>query len=108
MASITINNQTFSGNNISISGSKITIDGKDVTPDQKQISIVIEGDVHQVSADVCDKLTVNGNSGAVSTMSGDIDIKGNVTGNVKTMSGDVECGNISGDVTTMSGNVKKR
>ena len=30
----------------------------------------------------------------------------NITGNVKTVSGDVKCGDIGGDVNTISGDVK--
>lgn len=39
-------------------------------------------------------------------MSGDVDVYGNVSGSVKTMSGDVDCGNIGGSVSSMSGEIK--
>ena len=41
-------------------------------------------------------------------MSGDVEIHGDVNGDVKTMSGDVDCGNVAGDVSSMSGDIKRR
>ena len=39
-------------------------------------------------------------------MSGDVDVDGNVSGDIQTMSGDVDCGDVSGNIKTMSGDVK--
>ena len=44
----------------------------------------------------------------IKTMSGDVEIHGDVNGDVKTMSGDVDCGNVAGDVSSMSGDIKRR
>ena len=44
--------------------------------------------------------------GKIKTMSGDVDVDGNVSGDIQTMSGDVDCGDVSGNIKTMSGGVK--
>lgn len=105
---ININGRSFFGKNISINNNKIIIDGKDVTPDSKEISITVEGNIEKLSVDVCNELTVTGDVGKINTMSGDVDISGNVTGNIETMSGDVHCGNVGGNIKTMSGNVRTK
>jgi len=103
-----INNMSYSGNNIVISKGKVIIDGVDVTPDSKKINIVVDGNIDKLNVDTCDTLQITGDVDTVSTMSGDVDITGNVTGSVKTMSGDVKCENIGGGVSTMSGDIKYR
>jgi hypothetical protein len=105
---ITVNGVTFSGNNISISKGKVIIDGNDVTPDAKNIDIKIDGNISELKVDACDSLVVNGNCGSVATMSGDVDIDGDVTGNISTMSGDVKCGTVGGSISTMSGDIKNK
>ena len=40
-------------------------------------------------------------------MSGDVIVIGNVSGNVKTMSGDVRCEKVDGDIETLSGDIFK-
>lgn len=107
MGSIRINGINYTGDNISIRGNKVVINGVDVTPDAKQISIVVDGDVTELKVDNCEDLRIVGNVGRVKTMSGDVDIEGNVTGDVETMSGDVRCLSVGGNVKTMSGKVKK-
>lgn len=102
---MSINGMSLSGSSISISNGKVIVDGRDVTPDSKNISIVVDGNIDKIDADVVESILVKGDAGSVKTMSGDVDIAGNVDGNVKTMSGDVECGKISGKVNTMSGDV---
>lgn len=57
---------------------------------------------------MCDNVSLNGEAKSIKTQSGDVNIAGDVIGNVKTMSGDVKCENVSGDVSTMSGDIKKR
>ncbi len=109
MGTITINGKTFTGNSISVSGDKIIIDGSDVTPESKQINIHVLGSIQDLEVSMCNKITIDGTVGTVSTKSGDVEVKGDITGDVKTMSGDVDCGgNITGSVKTMSGDIKYR
>jgi DNA polymerase/3'-5' exonuclease PolX len=108
MSTMRINNNSYIGNSITITNGKVIIDGKDVTPDSKTITISVEGNIDNLTVDACDKVTVTGDVNKVKTMSGDVDIKGNVTDSVSTMSGDVDCGNIGGSIKTMSGDIKHR
>ncbi|MCK9155101.1 MAG: hypothetical protein M0P12_03200 [Paludibacteraceae bacterium] len=43
---------------------------------------------------------------SVATLSGDINVKGNVKGNLKSTSGDIRCGNVEGSVFPTSGDVE--
>jgi len=89
---------------------------------EKEINITITGDIERLEVDYCERIQVNGSvkrinttsgdvevsgnvDGDVETVSGDVDIEGNVDGNVKTVSGDVECLDVSGSVSTMSGDI---
>lgn len=96
------------GKNVRIINGKVIIDGKDMTPDAKNITIQIEGDVSNLSVDICDKLSVTGNVNELSTVSGDVEIGGDVGGSIKTTSGDIKCGNIAGNVKTVSGDIKNK
>lgn len=107
MSTIKINGNIISGNNIVISKGKIMIDGVDVTPEGKEINIIIDGNIEKLEADACDKIEVKGTVNNLKTMSGDVQC-GNVNGSVSTMSGDVKCGTISGSVSTMSGDIKHK
>jgi hypothetical protein len=110
MSTVTINGvviQTSGRGNITIHGGHITVDGKDVTPDAKEISIVVNGSLASLEVDSCDKVSVTGDVGKVSTISGRVDISGNVAGSVSTVSGRVDCGNISGSVSTVSGRIDR-
>ncbi len=109
MNSITINGHTYSGGrSISITNGKVIIDGNDVTPEGKEINITVHGDIHIIDVDVCNKVSVNGNAHEVKSASGDIDITGDVSGSVHSMSGNVECNEVKGSISTMSGNIKHR
>ncbi len=108
MSSITINGKTYQGNNISVINNKVFIDGQDQTPDSKTINISIEGNVETLKVDVCDKVVINGNVGSASSVSGDIDIQGDVLGGVTSVSGDIKCGTIGGSVSTVSGDIKNK
>ena len=103
---IKINNKVYKGQSITISNNKIIIDGNDVTPEELQIQIVIEGNIESIKADTCNTISVTGSVGSISTMSGDVEIGGNVSGSISTMSGDVDCNNIGGNISTMSGDIK--
>jgi len=106
MSSITINGVTYQGGNSIVAiGNKVMIDGKDVTPDAKVINITVEGNIDEVSADYCQKIIVKGTANNVRTSSGDVDC-GEVTGSVTTMSGDVKCGTVAGSVRTTTGDIK--
>lgn len=107
-STIKINGKTYRGNSIQIKGNRVIIDGKDAdTGEEKIININVEGDLGSLNVESAEVITIKGNvNGDAKSMSGDIEIGGDVTGNVKTMSGDVRCGNIGGKVKTMSGDVK--
>ncbi len=86
---ITVNGSSYSGSNVSIIDGVVTVDG--VIQKQKighLVNVTIAGDVERVE-----------------NTAGDVFIRGNVTGNVKTVSGSVECVDIGNDVQTISGNV---
>lgn len=112
MAQIIINRKNFVGGNIHIGNGKVIIDGKDVTSEynseEKEINITVTGDIQSLEVDSCNKVLVTGNTGPVKTVSGDVDITGDVAGSVNTVSGDVDCGNIAGSVRTVSGDIKHR
>lgn len=109
MTQVIVNGSVINGSgNIIVSKNKIFVDGVDVTPDSKEINISVNGNIDTIKVDNCNKFTVEGSVKQISTMSGDVEITGDVDGNVKTMSGDVDCGNIQGSVSTMSGNIKHK
>jgi cytoskeletal protein CcmA (bactofilin family) len=91
MNKVVINGNTVSGNfaadNLIIINGKVFVNGKDVTPDAKEINITIQGSVEKLEVDACSKITIDGDVHNVTTKSGDVDISGNVSGNVQTMSG---------------------
>lgn len=100
--------------NVVINGNGIFIDGEMVTSisatDRVRVNQVIfkqsVGNVDTASADVF----VEGSCSSIKTSSGNVTVKGSV-GNkgVSTMSGDVNVsGDIMGDVSTMSGNITNR
>lgn len=111
---IRINNKSYSGGkNISIMNNKIFIDGIEITDkevvDAKNILFEISGDVETLEVDHADKVMIAGNvTGNVKTMSGSVTVEGDVHGKVNTMSGNVQCGNVSGKVETMSGNIRTK
>lgn len=107
-STIIINGVKYSGNNINMLNNKVVIDGINVTPDAKNITISVEGNISTLSVDMCNKINITGNIGSLSTVSGDVEITGEVGGNVGTVSGDVKCGNISGSVKTVSGDIKNK
>lgn len=103
---IKINNKVYNGNSISISGNKIIIDGIDVTPESLQVQIIVESNIESIKADTCNTISVTGSVESISTMSGDVEIDGNISGSISTMSGDVDCNNVGGNISTMSGDIK--
>jgi hypothetical protein len=79
---VSINNVSHSvTNSMTISDGKVIIDGVDVTQDYEKVSIVIHGDVKSIEVGVCKDVTINGNTGSVTTRHGSIKC-GDVTGDV--------------------------
>lgn len=111
MATIKVNGTTIvtEGSSVSIVNGKVIVDGKTLdTKDMPVINITVEGDAKEINADACSRIEVKGNvTGSVKTMSGDVQCS-NVGGSVSTMSGDVDADCIEGSVSTMSGNIKTR
>ncbi|MDR5810314.1 hypothetical protein [Caballeronia sp. LZ019] len=108
MASITINGRTVTGKNISVRGKQVTVDGETVTVDDSlRVIIEVQGDVERIDVDSCERLSVHGQAGRVSVVSGNITC-GDVGGSVETVSGNVNCRDIGGNVSTTSGNVNRR
>ena len=103
---IKINNKIYKGQLITISGNKVIIDGNDVTPELTDINIIVEGNIESIKADTCNTISVTGSVGSISTMSGDVEIDGNISGSISTMSGNVDCNNVGGNISTMSGDIK--
>lgn len=96
-----------------INGGRITVDGKplselDSLQDEKVINITIQGDVERLEVDYCNKLTVTGNVKRVQSTQGDIEIHGNVEGDVHANMGTITCGNVEGDCNANMGNIYRR
>lgn len=113
---ITIGGSVIARQNIGtmvINGGKITVDGKplselDAVQEEKVINITIQGDVERLEVDYCDKLTVTGNAKRVKSTQGDIEIHGNVEGDVNANMGAITCGNVDGDCNANMGNIYRR
>lgn len=110
MAQIIINGSSYSGSDVRIENSKVFINGNLVKggENDKTINIRIEGNVDRFNVDYCSNIVVEGDVKSLNTTSGDV-IANNVTGDLKTTSGDVKIkGNIGGSVTTVSGDVEAK
>ena len=90
---------------------KTFVDGKPIEEldlgnfTDKEINIYITGDIDKLEVDCCNKIEVNGQVRKVDTTSGDVEVKGDVTGDIETLSGDINCGSVGGDISTMSGDI---
>jgi hypothetical protein len=105
MGQITVNGQTFKGKEVKV---YMDVDGVNVFSSSDQVvKIDIIGDTDLIQCGSGD-ITMQGTAHYVKTGSGNIKITGNVQyGDVTTGSGDVTVGgNITGSVKTGSGNVK--
>ena len=112
---IVVNGDVIRGqkiNSMVISGGRITIDGKSLSEldveDEKEINITIQGNLERLEVDYCDKLTVTGNAKRVKATQGDIEIHGNVEGDVHANMGAITCGNVEGDCHANMGNIYRR
>ncbi|BAV80963.1 hypothetical protein [Vibrio phage RYC] len=89
---VSINGKTFRGKNVSMVNGKIIVDG-----------VEVDGEDHSKLPEI--KVEVHGNTGQINTETGNVSVLGDVEGNVKTMSGDVDAKEVYGAVKTMSGDV---
>jgi hypothetical protein len=107
---ITINGKTITtnGGSIQVGNGKIIIDGVDMTPDSKEINIEVIGNVDLLEIDTCSKVKITGDAKTVKSHNGNIDIGGNISGDVSTHNGNINCANVGGSVTTRNGNIKHR
>lgn len=108
MNKITINANTYSGNSVVITSGKVAINGKNVTLDSKEINISVVGNIEQLKVDACNKVSIEGNVKSISTQNGDVNVTGDVNGNISTMSGDIDCEHVQGSISSMSGDVKHK
>ena len=54
-----------------------------------------------------ESINIKGSCNNIETHNGEVKINGNVTGNVSTHNGNVNCHNIHGDAKTHNGNINK-
>lgn len=98
------------GSSVSIINGKVLVNGKQISNldeiQDKEVNISISGDVQNLEVDYCTQVNLTGNAKSVRTQSGDIEISGNVDGDVSSMSGDISCGDVAGNVRTASGDVE--
>lgn len=111
MNTITINGKTYAGkNSVVISNGKVIVDGVDVTSDEKSkvINVVFSSDyAGDLTLKQCSNIQIKGDvKGNVTTSSGDIQCR-DVEGSISTSSGNVKVKNVQGSVTTVSGDISK-
>jgi hypothetical protein len=110
---VTVNGKTFSnlsGNNISITNGKVIVDGKEVDGGDFSkshiINVTIEGDVGDVTTSQGDVKC--GSCKSVKTSQGDVEVDGDVSGNVTTSQGDIDIsGSVTGNVKTTMGDITR-
>ncbi len=104
---VSVNGQTYQGDCVAIVNGQVFVDGREVTPEGRQrIEVVVHGDLVQLDVDACHSIRVAGSVGNLRTTSGDVQC-GDVTGSVTTVSGDVSCQRVQGNVRTVSGDVSR-
>ena len=113
MNQIIINGKSISvksGKSISIINGKVIVDGEEykAESDDKVVNITIQANVERLEVGSADKVIVEQNCGRLSCISGNVEIQGDVWGDVKSTSGNISCGDVSGDVKTVSGNINRR
>jgi hypothetical protein len=109
MASIKINGTTYSGNNIQVvQNGVVIIDGRTIKIDEKIINITVEGNINMLDASISNSIHVTGSVSSIKTSSGDVEVHGNVSGGVSTVSGGVTCYDVGLNVETTSGDVSAK
>lgn len=102
------------GGTITITDGKTYVDGKPIeelnaiNTDEKVINITIEGNVERLEVDYCTSIKVTGDAKRIKTNNGDIEIGGDVAGDVHTNMGSITCGNVEGDCHTNMGSIYKK
>ena len=102
---------TIKGGSIQIVNGTILANGREleeVNTDEKVINITIEGEVERLEVDYCNEITVNGAVKRVQTHCGNVNIKGDVSGDVHANCGSITCGNVEGDCHANMGSIVKR
>lgn len=106
---ININGMSFSGQNISIKNNQIYIDGKRIDEqfeEQKTFNITVDSPVSKLEVDNAESIEIKGDVGTVKSTNGNVNISGTVSGDVKTVNGNVKAASIEGDVRTVNGNIR--
>ncbi|TFF02657.1 heme utilization protein [Histophilus somni] len=103
-----VSSQTISVENgqVSIQAPQLTIDGQVVVLEKAPIlHIEVFGNVNYIDASNFVDIAITGNVECIEMVSGDVSIYGDVSGNVKTVNGDVQAQRIQGAVNTVSGDI---
>ena len=90
MGTININGQTVTGSQIQIGGNG---------------NVMIDGNKIQMSENIVLKISIEGSCNGIDVSAGDVEVKGNVTGNVSTDAGDISCGDVQGSVKSGCGDI---
>lgn len=109
--SVYVNGKLVTGKTISVDNGVVMVDGKRLDADggYQHLKIEIHGNVAGNVKTNTGDVHVTGDTSAVTTMSGDVDVGGNVNGSASTMSGNVTVhGKLRGDASSMSGKVSRR
>lgn len=96
--------------NVTSRNGKVYVNGVELRdlPEEKNITLRIKGNVAGSVTTVSGEVQVVGNVGVIKTTSGDVTVGSNVEGSVSTVSGDVEAFTIQGNVKTVSGDISTR
>jgi hypothetical protein len=121
MSTINVNGKSVRVNgNLSLINGKWFVNGSEVDinalaekqEQEQQVTITInlaEGSfIEHLDIDTCKHIVINGTCKRVKTGMGDIEIHGNVDGDVHTNMGSIECGNVGGDAHSNIGSVTYR
>ena len=105
-----VNGRTIIGNNIVVRNGQVWVDGKlESKEDEKIINITVTGDIEELTVDYAQSVVVHGAVGKARTSSGNLEIDGDVNGDVQASSGDITIeGAVGGSVETSSGDVDIR
>jgi hypothetical protein len=112
---VTVNGVAIPGRTISMTNGVLFVDGKRYEEKEgeagavvgcKELTIVINGNVRGSVSTTSGNVKVTGNCETAKSVSGDVEIDGDVTGSVSSVSGDVRVsGKVSGSASSISGRV---